>query len=255
MLKDKKIVAVIPARMGSSRFPGKPLKKILGIPMVEHVRRRVEMSKVLDEVLVATCDEEIYNTINHFNGKAIMTSNIHERASDRVAEVATKVDADIFVLVQGDEPMVYPEMIDLAVQPMLNDSSITCVNLAKKISTEEEWENPNTIKVVIDKFNNALYFSRQPIPTIKKFQEHNTEIFKQVCIIPFQKDMILKYAELDPTPLEICESVDMMRLLEHGYNVHMVKTEFDTFAVDTPSDLSRIEQLIKTDQLIKEYIK
>tara|TARA_Y100000590_G_scaffold99683_1_gene113315 strand:- start:8657 stop:9424 length:768 start_codon:yes stop_codon:yes gene_type:complete len=251
---NQKIIAVIPARMGSSRFPGKPLKKILGIPMIEHVRRRVEMSKILDEVFVATCDQEIYDTVNSFNGNAIMTSNVHERASDRVAEVATKINADIFVLVQGDEPMIYPEMINLAVEPMLKDSTITCVNLTKQITTEEEWKNPNTIKVVTDKSKNALYFSRQSIPTIKNFEQDNMKLFKQVCIIPFRKNTILKYAELDPTPLEISESIDMMRFLEHGYKVRMIETEFDTFSVDTPTDLVKIEKLIKTDHLIKEYI-
>ena len=254
MPNKQKIVAVIPARMGSSRFPGKPLKKILGIPMIEHVRRRVEMSKILDEVLVATCDEEIYGTVNSFNGNAIMTSNVHERASDRVAEVATKIDADIFVLVQGDEPMIYPEMINRAGEPMLKDPTIKCVNLTKQITSEEEWKNPNTIKVVTDKYKNALYFSRQSIPTIKNFEKDNMKLFKQVCIIPFQKNTILQYAQLDPTPLEVAESIDMMRFLEHGHKVHMVETEFDTFSVDTPEDLVKIEKLIKTDHLIKEYI-
>ena len=148
MPNKQKIVAVNPARMGSSRFPGKPLKKILGIPMIEHVRRRVEMSKILDEVLVATCDEEIYGTVNSFNGNAIMTSNVHERASDRVAEVATKIDADIFVLVQGDEPMMRPDMNDSVEAPLLDDTSIPGMILAMHITVESIWRNPDTVKII-----------------------------------------------------------------------------------------------------------
>ena len=249
-----RVVAVIPARMGSSRFPGKPLAPILGLPMVEHVRLRVAMCKSLDAVYVATCDQEIYDATERFGGQAVMTSAAHERASDRVAEVAQNMDADIFVLVQGDEPMTLPEMIDRAVEPMLEDQDIQCVNLAKRIESEKEWQDPNTIKVVIDVEGNALYFSRQPIPTDRILGRDQIPLLKQVCIIPFRRDVLLTYAKLEPTPLELSESIDMMRFLEHGYKVRMVETEFNTYAVDTPEDLARVEEMMRTDELTQQYI-
>ena len=249
-----RVVAVITARMGSSRFPGKPLAPILGLEMVEHVRRRVEMCESLDGVYVATCDQEIFDVTEGSGGRAVMTSSAHERASDRVAEVAGKMDADIFVLVQGDEPMTLPEMIDTAVAPMLENATIGCVNLAKRIETAEEWRHPNTIKVVVDRAGDALYFSREPIPTPQLLGEDKIPLLKQVCIIPFRRDTILTYAKLEPTPLEQSESIDMLRLLEHGHKVRMVEAEFDTYAVDTPSDLERVEGLMRNDPLVASYI-
>lgn len=249
------VVAVIPARMGSSRFPGKPLAPILDIPMIEHVRRRVEMCSTLDGVYVATCDDEIAESVNNYGGHAIMTSERHERASDRIAEVAESVNADIFVLVQGDEPMIVPQMIDRALNPMLEDDSIDCVNLAKRIETKESWLDPNTIKVVTDLSGNALYFSRQPIPVDRVQNWRALTIFKQVCIIPFRREALLRYASLEPTPLEEAESVDMLRFLEHGYKVRMVETEFDTYSVDTPEDLEKVEEMMRYDPLIEDVIK
>lgn len=249
-----RVVAVIPARMGSSRFPGKPLAPILGLPMVEHVRLRVAMCETLDDVFVATCDQEIYDATERYGGKAVMTSTVHERASDRVAEVAQSMDANIFVLVQGDEPMTLPEMIDRAVEPMLEDESIQCVNLSKRIESEEEWRDPNIIKVVTDVESNALYFSRQPIPTDRILGRDQIPLLKQVCIIPFRRDVLLTYAGLEPTPLEQSESIDMLRFLEHGYKVRMVETGFNTYAVDTPQDLARVEEMMRTDVLTQQYM-
>ena len=249
-----RVVAVIPARMGSSRFPGKPLAPILGLPMVEHVRRRVAMCETLDGVYVATCDKEIYDATEAHGGQAVMTSDVHQRASDRVAEVAETMEADIFVLVQGDEPMTVPEMIDLAVAPMLEDPAIQCVNLSKRIESAESWNDPNTIKVVTDLNGDALYFSRQPIPSERILGYDQIPLYKQVCIIPFRRDALLSYAALKPTPLEESESVDMMRFLEHGYKVRMAETEFDTYAVDTPEDLARVEEIMRGDALTREYI-
>ena len=248
------VVAVIPARMGSSRFPGKPLAPILGLPMVEHVRLRVAMCESLDGVYVATCDKEIYDAVEAHGGRAVMTSTAHQRASDRIAEVAESMEADIFVLVQGDEPMTVPEMIDRAVAPMLEDPEIQCVNLSKRIDSLESWQDPNTIKVVIDLNGDALYFSRQPIPTDRILGRERIPLFKQVCIIPFRREMLLTYASLEPTPLEESESIDMMRFLEHGYKVRMVETEFDTYSVDTPEDLERIQEMMRSDDLTQTYL-
>jgi 3-deoxy-manno-octulosonate cytidylyltransferase (CMP-KDO synthetase) len=249
-----KIVAVLPARMGSTRFPGKPLAKILGRPMIEHCYRRVCAAKSLSEVIVATCDQEICDSVKSFGGQAIMTSPQHQRASDRVAEVAEKLDADLIVMVQGDEPMVTPAMIEAAIQPFKQDKDLQCVNLTQKIKTEEEFQDPNTIKVVMDSHWIALYFSREPIPTCRILPFDRIIAYKQVCIIPFRRDILLQYTRLEPTPLEIAESVDMMRLVEHGFKVQMVETTESTHSVDTLEDLQVVEALLREDPLFHLYI-
>ncbi len=249
-----KIVAIIPARLGSSRFPGKPLARILGRTMIEHVYRRTAMSRSLADTYVATCDDEIRRAVEAFGGKAIMTSDRHQRASDRVAEAAATLDADLVVMVQGDEPMTVPEMIDASVGPFHENAPVQCVNLTKRIESEDEFINPNTIKVVFDGRNDALYFSREPIPTRRIAPFGKIPAFKQVCIIPFRRQALRLFAELAPTPLEVAESVDMMRFLEHGVKVRMVETSHDTRAVDTPEELRAVEQLLKNDPLIKSYL-
>jgi len=248
------IIAIIPARMASTRFPGKPLAPILGVPMIEHVRRRVALSDFLDEVIVATCDEEIREAVEDFGGQAIMTSPLHERASDRVAEAAQGLHAEIIVMVQGDEPMTVPEMVERAVAPMLNDSQVQCVNLVERINSEDELLDPNIIKVVMDSRGNALYFSREPIPTRRILGVERIPVFKQVCVIPFRRDLLLNYSRLEPTPLEQAESIDMLRLLEHGYKVRLAETEFKTHAVDTPEDLAKVEKLLRQDPVTYQYL-
>jgi 3-deoxy-manno-octulosonate cytidylyltransferase (CMP-KDO synthetase) len=252
------IISIIPARMGSSRFPGKPMKDILGMPMIGHVYKRVKMSQTLSEVYVATCDEEIYEYIESIGGKAVMTSNCHERCSDRCAEAMLKIEketgekCDIMVMVQGDEPLTFPKMIDEAVEPLLEDKSIVITNLVADIDTIESFENPNEVKVVLDKNNNALYFSREPIPSRKK-GVLDVPMKKQVCVIPFTRDFLLEYNQMEPTPLEIIESVDMMRILENGGKVKMVPTEYSTKAVDTKEDLDKVCEMMKEDKLYESY--
>jgi len=238
------IVGIIPARMGSSRFPGKPLAKICNVSMIEHVYRRCALSGTLSDVYVATCDDEIVDAVEAFGGKAIMTRDTHERASDRVAEAMLKVEeekgkkVDILVMIQGDEPMVTPEMIDESVKPLLDDANIKVSNLLAPIKTTQEQDDPNEIKVVVDQNNFALYFSRAPIPS-RMHSGGNIPMSKQVCIIPFQRDYLLEFNSLDQTPLEIAESVDMMRVLEYGEKVKMVPTNAETFSVDTEEDLKK----------------
>lgn len=245
--------------MGSSRFPGKPMADILGMPMIGHVYKRVKMSKLLTEVYVATCDLEIFNYIESIGGKAIMTSDCHERCTDRCAEAMLKIEkqedakVDIMVMVQGDEPLTFPEMIDEATQPMLDDNSINITNLVANINTVKEFEDPNEVKVVMNKNNDALYFSREPIPSRKK-GILEVPMKKQVCVIPFRREFLLKYNEMEPTPLEIIESVDMMRILENGMPVRMIPTKYETKAVDTKNDLERVVTMMKADLLVKEYL-
>ena len=245
-----KILALIPARMGSSRFPGKPMAPILGKPMIGHVYERVAKSSLLDLVAVATCDREIYDYVESLGGTAVMTGNHHERASDRCAEALLKLEEangtryDVVVMVQGDEPMTHPDMIGEAVQPLLDDPEVQVVNLLGRINNAAEFEDRNCIKVVCDLKLNAMYFSREPIPTRSKVDE--VPMGKQVCIIPFRRDYLLEYTRLEPTPLEVVESVDMMRVLEHGMKVRMAPTNHQTQAVDTPEDLLRVERLMQS---------
>ncbi len=223
-----RIIAIIPARLGSSRFPRKPLARLLNRPMIEHVFCRTSMCVELAEVWVATCDKEIRKVVEEFGGRVIMTSPMHERASDRVAEAAQQIQADIVVMVQGDEPMITPGMISAAVAPMLADRSIECVNLARRITGSEEYLDPNTIKVVMNSANDALYFSRAPIPALNIAHLDRVSVFKQVCVIPFRRDFLREFTRLAQTPLERIESIDMLRALEHGHRVRLVQTEVET---------------------------
>jgi len=248
-----RIVAVIPARMGSSRFPGKPLAPLLARPMVEHVFRRAAMCDDLAAVYVATCDAEIRDVVEGFGGAVLWTSAAHERASDRVAEAAERVEADVVVMIQGDEPMITPGMIAAAVAPILQDPDVACVNLVRRIVSREEYVDPNTIKVVMNVHGDGLYFSRAPIPAIDFARIERPPVFKQVCVIPFRRDFLLELASLPPTPLERAESIDMLRVIEHGRRVRLVETEANTHAVDTAEDLRLVEALMKDDPLVVRY--
>lgn len=252
------IIAIVPARMGSSRFPGKPLADIHGVPMVGHVTIRTAMCKSLTATYIATCDDVIMEYAASRNLKAVMTSDKHTRCTDRTAEAMLKIEkelgltADIVVMVQGDEPMVTPGMIEAAVKPMLDDPSLQVVNLMADLASVEEFEDPSEVKVVTDLRGNALYFSREPIPSRKKGVT-DVPMKKQVCIIPFRREYLLKFNSLPETPLEIIESVDMMRILENGDIVRMVPISERTLSVDTPEDLRRVVALMEKDGLRKEY--
>ena len=253
------IVAVIPARMASSRFPGKPMKKIHGMPMIGHCYHRVRRCTELSATYVATCDSEIEAYVGSIGGRAIMTSDMHERASDRAAEAMLKIEEitgeriDILVMVQGDEPMDTPEMISQALDPIKSDRTVNVVNLMARIDSLEEFEDPNTVKVVADSNDYALYFSREAIPSRKKgFKE--VPMRKQVCIIPFRRNYLLEFNEMPETELERIESVDMMRILESGGSVKMVHTDKETYGVDTPEDLLKVEDQMKNDPLMREYL-
>lgn len=254
-----KVLAIIPARMGSTRFPGKPLEKILGFPMVGHVYKRTLKAANLTDVYVATCDDEIRDFIHSIDGNVVMTASTHERCTDRTAEALLKIEKergikyDVVVMIQGDEPMVTPEMINASAGGLINDSSAYVVNLAAKIENENEFNDPNTIKVVMDQSDNAIYFSRAPIPSIAKSK--NTEHrYKQVCVISFRREFLLEFMKLSETPLEVIESVDMMRVLEHAKKVKMVRHNEVSYAVDTKQDLAKVEKVMRNDKLLKEYL-
>lgn len=253
------IVGIIPARMASTRFPGKPLAKICGIPMVGHVYMRSRLSRSLNNLYIATCDDEIAHYSVSIGCEPVMTKDTHKTAADRTVEAMLKLEAktgamvDVVVMIQGDEPMLYPEMIDEALGPVLKDSSIGVTNLMSIIKSKEEEDDPNAVKVVFNLAGDALYFSREPIPSRKKSAPGGCSMYRQVPIIPFRRDLLIKFSSLPPTPFEIIESVDMMRLVENGYRIRMVRTKSVIYGVDTPQDLEKVEKLMALDPIFLKY--
>ena len=244
------IIAIIPARMGSSRFPGKPLALINGIPMIEIVYKNTSLCNLVNFTYVATCDDEIKNHIESINGNCIMTSNVHERATERTSEALLNIEKklnqkfDIVVMVQGDEPMITSNLIKKSLLPFLSDDKINVVNLMSKIQDIDEFRDKNEPKVVFDKNYDALYFSREPIPS-NKMQNSNEEMYKQVCVIPFKRDYLLKFNSLSTSTLEKIESIDMNRILENGDKVRMVPINETVKSVDNLNDLREVERLLK----------
>jgi 3-deoxy-manno-octulosonate cytidylyltransferase (CMP-KDO synthetase) len=249
-----KIIAIIPARMAATRFPNKPLIPILGLPMIEHVRRRVAMSNELDEVIVATCDEEIKKVVESAGGKVIMTADTHERCTDRIAEAAGTIDADIVINVQGDEPLVMPYMMTDVTKPFAEDNDLVSVNLVSRIVDDAEFNNPNAPKAVTNRLGDLLYISREPIPSKKKADSDQYTKLKQLGLIAFRKDFLEIFTQLEPTPLEQIESVDMMRAIEHGYRVRAVETQGRMIGVDVPDDIKLVEEALANDPLLKDYL-
>lgn len=243
------VLAIIPARMGSSRFPGKPLAKINGRPMIEHVYKNVIESNMISKTIVATCDTEIFNFIKSINGNVIMTSKKHQRASDRCFEAMQKYEKqvkkkfDIILMVQGDEPMINKSMIKNALKPIIKNKKINVINLMTKIKTKKDFYDPNCVKLVHCKNNTALFFSRSAIPFLKSFNAKNLK--KQVCVIPFRRNFLFKYNSMKQTKLEIIESIDMLRVIENGYKVHLVESKKDSYPVDTLKDLKKVEKILK----------
>lgn len=247
-----KVAAVIPARMGSTRYPGKPLCDIQGMSMIEHVYRRTRMSRSVDKTYIATPNNEIKKETESFGGEAIITGS-HTRASDRVAEAAEGLDADIVVVMQGDEPLVYPDMLDDAITPVRDEENVKVANLAKPILNEDEYRDPNNVKVVVNEQWNALFFSRAPIPYIKEGTYEHTPVYHQVCVIPFEREFLFKFAEMAETKLERIESIDMLRLLENGFDVRLVENHRETYPVDTPEDHEKVNEMMAKDQLFEKY--
>jgi len=254
----RNIVAIIPARMGSTRFPGKPMAKIRGIPMIGHCYFRTRMCDELLDTFVTTCDEEIYDYIENIGGKVVMTSEKHKRATDRTAEAMLIVEKiigkniDIVVMVQGDEPMVTPNMITESLLPFEQDNTVNVVNLMTKIESIMEFDDPNEVKVVQNNNGYAIYFSREPIPSRRKGIK-NVPMFKQTCIIPFKRDYLIKFNDMAETELERIESVDMMRIIENGEKIRMVPTKTKTYSVDTKKDLEKVENNMMKDNLFNKY--
>ena len=245
-VNQKKVVAVIPARLGSTRFPGKPLKPILGLPMIEHVRRRALLCGMLDDVIVATCDQEILQVVQANGGKAVMTSPAHERCTDRVEEAVKDLECDIVVILQGDEPLFNPQVVEMIVSPMLADEKIDCVNLLSAISNRNDLSDPDIVKAALDQKKFILFYSRSPIPYLRT-NDPQPPLYRQTGISAFSKSFLRQFSALVPTPLEAAESVDFLRILEHRFPILGVVYNAQTVGVDQPDDISLVEDILRHD--------
>jgi len=252
-----KTLLVIPVRMGSSRFYGKPMEKMCGIPMVGHCYHRAKLAKDIDDVYVATCDEEIYDYVKAISGDAVMTADTHERATDRTAEALERIEKDtgktydIIIMLQGDEPMVAPQSLTEMVQGFA-EPEVDIVNIISEFQSFEAFADVNNVKVVFDKNMSALYFSRETIPSPWKTRE-NLPKFMQVGIIAFRREALNWFQDMEETPLERFESVDMNRVLEYGRKIHLVVNPNATLGVDTPEELATVEGWLTSDPVTAQY--
>ncbi len=251
-----KPICIIPARMGSSRFPGKPLKPMLGLALILHIYERCHLYGGFSHVAVATCDTEIYDAVIAHGGEAIMTADSHQRCTDRVQEaVGNKypdmADDTVVVMVQGDEVLVSPTMIEDVVAAQ-SRSGAGVINLGSKLYRTEDHDDPNTVKIVAAPDGRVLYFSRAAIPS--RALSATVPMYQQTGIMAFTWGFLKLFSSLEPTPLEIRESVDMLRVLEHGHALYAVFTETETIGIDTQQDLTRGEGLLRDDPLTRQYL-
>jgi len=238
------VLVVIPARYGSTRFPGKPLAPMQGKPMIQHVYEGAARARGVDEVVVATDDERIVSAVVRFGGRAVMTSPTARSGTDRVAEVARARDAAIIINVQGDEPLVQPEMIGQLAAFLSQHGAVPMASLMTPLTSAEDAANPHVVKVVVDRDGYALYFSRAPIPFVRSPAAPRPPVFKHLGFYGYQRGFLLQFPSLEPTPLEQAEQLEQLRALEHGYRIKLLETVHDTVGVDTPDDLHRVEQLL-----------
>lgn len=239
-----KIIAVIPSRYQSSRFPGKPLAMIEGKPMIQWVYENVKQTPGVSKVIVATDDERIYNAVEQFGGEAIMTGN-YNCGTERVYASIKDFSYDIIINIQGDEPLIKPEMINELISGF-EDDSVEMVTLCNEITEAEDVNNPNIVKIVRDKDGNALYFSRYPIP-FNRDKRDDVRYFKHIGIYGYKKDFLKKYVQTERTPLEIAENLEQLRVLESGHKIRVKETIYDSIGVDTPEDILKIEKELMKD--------
>jgi len=256
-MKSMKVIVVIPARYGSTRYEGKPLAHILGKPMIQHVYEGVRQSRLAEEVIVATDDPRIMEAVKQFGGKAVMTSPDHYTGTDRVAEVAQKIRSEIIVNVQGDEPLIKGTFVDKAIRPLLADETLPMSTLMTRIEDVKDWLNPHIVKVVVDQKGDALYFSRSPIPFPRDLQIGRLEsnpfgtkrplpkrVFKHIGVYVFRRKFLLHFTRMKPTPLEKLEKLEQLRALENGYRIKLTAVDYEPICVDTPADLQRVEEFL-----------
>ena len=252
MHKNNKTLGIIPARFASSRFPGKPLAEIMGKSMIRRVYEQVQKADRISEVVVATDDERIFNHVKSFGGNVLMTSKEHQSGTDRCAEVIENQqfsDFDLIVNIQGDEPFINPIQIDLLIDFLCQNHGFEIATLAKKIDSKEAIFNPNIVKAVFGSNQKALYFSRHPIPFFRGISEEiwheKGNFFKHIGLYAFRKETLKIISKLPQSPLEKAESLEQLRWLENGYSIGVEITDLETFGIDSPEDLKKVEGVKK----------
>jgi 3-deoxy-D-manno-octulosonate cytidylyltransferase len=242
----KGVLAVIPARYASARFPGKPLAQIAGKPMIQHVVERLREASKISRIVVATEDPRIQDAVTSFGAEAILTRADHRTGTDRVAEVAVHIPAEIYVNVQGDEPLIDPDTVDAVVQSMLDDLSAQIGTPCSPITIPNEIMDPNVVKVVRDFDGNALYFSRAPIPWVRDTgAKVDARHWKHIGVYGYRRDALLEFPTLPPGELERIEQLEQLRWLENAFHIAVVETEYDAISVDVPADVERVEKLLR----------
>jgi len=251
-----KIIGVIPARYSSTRFPGKVLTPICGKPMVQWVHERALKATKLSDLFIATDDEHVKAKVLEFGGKVIMTSSKHASGTDRVAEAVAEIDANVVVNIQGDEPLITPEAIDEVVEPFFNDEQVQMTTLCRLADNIDEIFDPNTVRVVFDQNYNALYFSRSSIPFNREMDKDSwlddANYYQHIGVYAYKKSFLQKLAKLSQTPLEKIEKLEQLRVLESGYKIRVVETQYSPICVDVPEDVEKVEKLMKTKGLTND---
>jgi len=248
--EKNKVVGVIPARYSSTRFEAKVLADIMGKPMIQWVWERAKQVKILDELIIACDDERVADVARGFGAQVAMTAKGHISGTDRIAEVVNPLDVKVVVNIQGDEPLVHPTMIDSVARAILSDSSIFVSTIIRKIGNPAEINDPHVVKVVKDKFDFALYFSRAPIP----FRARNSDIaepvyYKHIGLYGYSKDFLFTYKNMANSALEMTEKLEQLRVLEDGYKIKLIETKYDTIGVDTPEDLEKVRDYLEKEKL------
>lgn len=242
-----KAICVIPARYSSTRLPGKPLKDICGVPMICRVYERASRAKSVAEVIVATDDERILQAVEKNSGRAMMTRADHKTGTDRLAEVAEKFsDVEVVINVQGDEPLIEPSLIDELIAEFVKDKNLQMATVATELKDADEMNNPNNVKVVVDKNNDALYFSRSLIPYPRNVGK--SPVFKHIGIYAYRRQFLIDYAKMEPTPLEQSESLEQLRALENGFKIRVIKSSCRFVGVDTEEDLKLVNEIYQKEQ-------
>ncbi|MCX5708423.1 MAG: 3-deoxy-manno-octulosonate cytidylyltransferase [Candidatus Omnitrophica bacterium] len=247
--EKSKVVGVIPARYSSTRFEAKVLADIMGKPMIQWVWERAKQVKVLDELIIACDDERVAEVCKGFGATVAMTAKGHASGTDRIAEVVNPLDVKVVVNIQGDEPMIHPTMIDSVAREILSGSAISVATIIKKIEDPQEINDPHVVKVVKDKNDFALYFSRSPIPFLARNSDITAPVYyKHIGLYGYSKDFLFTYKNMAPSCLERTEKLEQLRILEDGYKIKVIETKYNTIGVDTPEDLEKVKEYLKQEK-------
>jgi 3-deoxy-manno-octulosonate cytidylyltransferase (CMP-KDO synthetase) len=243
------VVGVIPARYSSSRFPGKVLADILGKPMIQHIWERSRQALLLDDLIIACDDERVLEAAREFGAKAILTARAHTCGTDRICEVVNPLEVKVVINIQGDEPLVHPTMIDSIARAILEDESVSMATIMKKIDDPIAVNDPNIVKLVVDKNNYALYFSRASIPYLRADSEVKApSYYKHIGLYGYTKDFLFTFKNSPPSRLEKIECLEQLRVLEEGFRIKVVETKYDTISVDTPVDLEKVKEYLQKNK-------